>query len=176
MNKNKCIILFLFWIFLLLFLAWLFKISDVCSVKGIHNREGLQKSCEFCFPSPIQYAMLWSVRMDQKNFWLQGKVKKGPVHWAWQGGEKVEFIEMRDSASAAGWLPDDQGESAQSMWSLISSQEDREKPPPPPPNVAIYVGDLLCTPFPRMWRLKLGSKKQWPVENNCLHRLTTYKD
>ena len=31
------------------------------------------------------------------------------------------------------------------------------------------------TPFPGMWRFKLGSKNQWPLENNCLHRLTTYK-
>ena len=27
-----------------------------------------------------------------------------------------------------------------------------------------------------MGRLKLGSKKQWPAENNCLHRSTSYKD
>ena len=30
--------------------------------------------------------------------------------------------------------------------------------------------------LPRLWRLKLGSKKQWPVENNCLQRLTTCQD
>ena len=55
----------------------------------------------------------------------------------------------------------------------------------PIPNVAIHLEDQLptwvwtCSRFilsPGMWMLKLGSKIQWLVENQCLHRLTTYKD
>ena len=52
----------------------------------------------------------------------------------------------------------------------------RQTPPTPTQNVAVHLGDLLQTPSPGMWGLKLGSKKQWPAENNCLHRLTSYKD
>ena len=67
----------------------------------------------------------------------------------------------------------------------IGSQEDGDRPPPHPPNVAVHLGDLLRTwvqpgagpaPSAGMWSLKLGSKKQWPEDNNCLHRLTTTKD
>ena len=35
---------------------------------------------------------------------------------AWRGEEKVEFIEIRDAAPAAGQLPDTQGELTMSMW------------------------------------------------------------
>ena len=45
---------------------------------------------------------------------------------------------------------------------------------PTPPNVTVHLADLLWTPPPKMWRLTLGSKKQWPVENTCLPRLTSY--
>ena len=58
----------------------------------------------------------------------------------------------------------------------FSEDSDRLPPHPNSPNVAVHLGDLLWTPFSGMCMLKLGSKKQWPAENNCLHRLTTYKD
>ena len=63
------------------------------------------------------------------------------------------------------------------------SQEGGDRPAPL--TVAVHLGDLLgtgvwpwasSTPSPGMWRLKLGSRKQWPEENNCLCKLTTYKD
>ena len=56
---------------------------------------------------------------------------------------------------------------------MIGSQEDGDIPPQPP-NMSVHIGYLLWTPSPRMWMLKLGSKKQWLVENNCLHRLISY--
>lgn len=47
---------------------------------------------------------------------------------------------------------------------------------PHPPSVAVHRGDLLGTPSPRMGVLRLGSKKQQPAEDPCLHRLATTKD
>ena len=67
---------------------------------------------------------------------------------------------------------------------LVGSQEDGHGHPQPL-NVTVHLGDLLwtwvqpskrLTSFSGMCMLKLGIKKQWPVENNCLDRLTTYKD
>ena len=58
---------------------------------------------------------------------------------------------------------------------MIGSQEDGDRPSHRP-NVAVHRGDLLWTPSPRMRMLELGSKKQWPAENSCLHGSTTYKD
>lgn len=52
-NKNKCIILLLFPIFLLSLPTWLFKISGVCNVKGIPNQQGLQRQVNFV--SQAQY-------------------------------------------------------------------------------------------------------------------------
>ena len=43
----------------------------------------------------------------KKNFWIHGEVKK------------KSFIEIRDAASTAGQLPDDQGEPTMSTWSCL---------------------------------------------------------
>ena len=60
-------------------------------------------------------------------------------------------------------------------WKLIGSQEDSDRPPHQPP-MWLFPLETSFRPSPRMWRLKLGSKKQRPEENNCLPRLTIYKD
>ena len=57
-----------------------------------------------------------SVHTGQKR--ISGLIlgwKERRVYWAWQGGEKVEFIEIKDTASPAGQLPDDWGEPTMSM-------------------------------------------------------------
>ena len=59
---------------------------------------------------------------------------------------------------------------------MIGSQEDRDRPPPHPQNVAVDLGELQWTPSPGMWMLKLGGKKRWPAEKNCLLRWTTFKN
>ena len=53
---------------------------------------------------------------------------------------------------------------------LIGSQEDGDRLPPAP-QVWLFILETC-------WghHLKLGSKKKWPVKNNCLHRSTAYKD
>ena len=53
-------------------------------------------------------------------------------------------------------------------------QEDGDRPPPP--SVAVHRRDLLGTPSPRTGVLRLGSKKQQPAEDNCLHRSTSSKE
>ena len=40
------------------------------------------------------------------------------------------------------------------------------------------MGSAQCKTYTLFWhwRLNLGSKKPQPLENDCLYRLTTYKD
>ena len=48
--------------------------------------------------------MSWFVPVGQKK--VSGLVlgwKERRVYWAWPGGEKAEFIEVRDASSAMGW-------------------------------------------------------------------------
>lgn len=55
--------------------------------------------------------MSWSVHTGQKRISrLESGWKVRRVYWAWWDGEKVEFTEIRDAASATGQLPDEQGE------------------------------------------------------------------
>ena len=58
---------------------------------------------------------------------------------------------------------------------LIGSQEDGDRPPAP---MWLFTLETCCRPgygrpkiypLPGMWRLKLGSKKLWSTEINCLH-------
>ena len=67
---------------------------------------------------------------------------------------------------------------------LIGSQEDGDRPPTP--RMWLFTLETHwghgygpaqdLHPLPGMWMLKLGSKKQRPVENTCWLRLTTYTD
>ena len=50
----------------------------------------------------------WSVHEGQKRISrLPWERKERRLYWARRGGEKVEFTEIRDTARAAGRLPDD---------------------------------------------------------------------
>lgn len=71
------------------------------------------------YPHNLPHLLLWSVHSDKKRIsrLISGWIER--IYWAWQDGENVEFIEIRDVASPVGWFPDDLGEPTWGAWSCL---------------------------------------------------------
>ena len=118
----------------------------------------------------------WQV-MREKMLWVGG-VLWGPTHVSPTETTKTINEPLRTNviyfgkalgynAEAAGaWFP---GE-----WRQIPTPQMWLSPWSPAADMG--TASTKSTPAPRMWMLQLGIRKHWPAENNCLHRLTTYKD